>query len=87
MSMLGLGPGLRPSEGAEPTEPSDSTGSLLDNELVRSKESEDGMEGTGSLICKTEKSQSPVAQWFSNHLYGMYPAPRHLFSQRSLDLT
>ena len=50
MSMLGVGPGLRPSEGAEPTEPSDSAGSLLDSESVLSRESDEGMEGMGSLI-------------------------------------
>lgn len=43
-------PGLRPREGAEPTDPSERTGSVLDRESVLSKESEGDIEGIGSLI-------------------------------------
>lgn len=52
-SML-LGPGLGPRDGAEPTEPSDRTGSVLDSESVLSKDSDGDMAGTGSLIWKTK---------------------------------
>lgn len=48
--MVVLGPGLRPKDGAEPTEPSDRTGSVLDSESVLSKDSDEGIAGIGSLI-------------------------------------
>lgn len=47
-------PGLSPREGAEPNDPSDRTWSELDIESVLSKASAEGMEGMGSLICKSE---------------------------------
>lgn len=50
MSMVVLGPGLGPRDGAEPTDPSDRTGSLLDSESVLSRDSDGDMAGTGSLI-------------------------------------
>ncbi|TNN82261.1 hypothetical protein EYF80_007381 [Liparis tanakae] len=43
MSMAALGPGLSPSDGADPTDPSDRTGSVLDSESVLNKHSDDGM--------------------------------------------
>lgn len=48
--MLQGGPGLRPSEGAEPTEPSDKAGSVPDKESVLSKASEEESVPIGSLI-------------------------------------
>lgn len=45
-----MGPGLKPRDGADPTEPSDNTGSVLDMESVLKRESDEGMEGIGSLI-------------------------------------
>lgn len=50
MSMVVLGPGLRPRDGADPTDPSDRTGSVLDSESVLNKDSDGSMVGTGSLI-------------------------------------
>ena len=50
MSMAVLGPGLRPRDGADPTDPSDRTGSVLDSESVLSKDSDESMVGMGSLI-------------------------------------
>lgn len=50
MSMAVLGPGLRPRDGAEPTDPSDRTGSELESESVLNKDSDGGMVGTGSRI-------------------------------------
>lgn len=55
MSIPAVGPGLKPRDGAEPTEPSDKTGSVLDRESVLNKESEGGIEGIGSFICKRGK--------------------------------
>lgn len=49
-STLLVGPGLKPRDGADPTEPSDNTGSVLDMESVLKRESDEGMEGIGSLI-------------------------------------
>lgn len=50
MSMVVLGPGLRPRDGADPTDPSDKTGSLLDSESVLNNDSDGGMLEMGSLI-------------------------------------
>jgi len=49
-STLVVGPGLKPRDGADPTEPSDKTGSELDRESVLRRESDEGIEGIGSLI-------------------------------------
>lgn len=54
MSMVLLGPGLRPKDGAEPTEPSDRTSSLLDRESAVSRDSDGGRVETGSLIWETD---------------------------------
>lgn len=48
--MLHGGPGLKPSEGAEPTEPSDKAGSVPDKESVLSKASEEDRVPIGNLI-------------------------------------
>lgn len=45
-----MGPGLRPRDGADPTEPSDRTGSVLDKESVLKRDSDEGIERIGSLI-------------------------------------
>lgn len=50
LSVLQGGPGLKPSEGAEPTEPSDKAGSVPDKESVLSRESEDDRVLIGNLI-------------------------------------
>lgn len=50
MSSADVGPGLRPRDGADPTEPSERTGSVLDKESVLKSDSAEGMEGSGSLI-------------------------------------
>lgn len=50
MSTLVVGPGLKPRDGADPTEPSDKTGSVLDKESVLSRESDEAIEVIGSLI-------------------------------------
>lgn len=50
LSVLQGGPGLKPREGAEPTEPSDSAGSVPDKESVLSKASEEDMVPMGNLI-------------------------------------
>lgn len=50
MSMAVLGPGLRPRDGADPTDPSERIGSVLDSESVLNKDSDGSMVGTGSLI-------------------------------------
>lgn len=50
LSALQGGPGLKPREGAEPTEPSDKAGSVPDRESVLSKASEDDREEIGNLI-------------------------------------
>lgn len=50
LSVLQGGPGLKPSEGAEPTEPSDKAGSVPDKESVLSKASEEDRVPIGNLI-------------------------------------
>lgn len=50
MSSADVGPGLRPRDGADPTEPSDRTGSVLDKESVLRRDSDEGMGGRGSFI-------------------------------------
>lgn len=50
LSALQGGPGLKPSEGAEPTEPSDKAGSVPDKESVLSKASDEDRVPIGSLI-------------------------------------
>lgn len=45
-----LGPGLRPRDGADPTDPSDRTGSVLDSESVLKRDSDGGRVVMGSLI-------------------------------------
>lgn len=52
LSVLQGGPGLKPSEGAEPTEPSDKAGSVPDRESVLSKASEEDKLPMGNLIWK-----------------------------------
>lgn len=51
LSVLQGGPGLKPREGAEPTEPSDKAGSVPDKESVLSKASEEDRVPMGNLIC------------------------------------
>lgn len=53
------GPGLKPSEGAEPTEPSDKAGSVPDRESVLSKASEEDR-GIGNLIYNKIKKNQKV---------------------------
>lgn len=50
LSVLQGGPGLKPREGAEPTEPSDKAGSVPDKESVLSKASEEDRVPMGNLI-------------------------------------
>lgn len=47
-----LGPGLRPRKGAEPTDPSDRTGS--EKESVLNTDSKGGMVGSGNSNYKTD---------------------------------
>lgn len=47
--MVVLGPGLRPRDGADPIDPSERPGSVLDSESVLNKDY-DGSMGMGSLI-------------------------------------
>lgn len=58
--MLQGGPGLKPSEGAEPTEPSDKAGSVPDKESVLSKASEEGRVPTGNLIWEKTKQNRAI---------------------------
>lgn len=53
------GPGLNPSEGADPTEPSDRAGSVPDRESVLSRVSEDDI-GIGNLICNGTHNDESV---------------------------
>lgn len=50
LSALQGGPGLNPSEGAEPTEPSDRAGSVPDKESVLSNASEEDRVPIGNFI-------------------------------------
>lgn len=47
MAVLGLG--LRPRDGADPTDPSERTGSVLDSESVLNEVSDGSRAGTGSF--------------------------------------
>lgn len=47
MSMLELGPGLGPSDGADPMDPSDRAGSVPDSESLLSNDSDGGTAETG----------------------------------------
>lgn len=50
MFIVVLGWGLMPRDGADPTDPSDRTGSLLERESVRNKDSGGAKLETGNLI-------------------------------------
>ena len=50
MSTMVLGPGLGPKDGADPTDPSERAGSVLDSESVLNRDSDGSMSGMGSLI-------------------------------------
>lgn len=55
MSMATLGSGLSPRDGADPTDPSDRTCSVLDSESVLNRHSDEDMVGMGSLIWRQTK--------------------------------
>lgn len=55
LSVLQGGPGLKPREGAEPTEPSDKAGSVPDKESVLNKASEEDRVPIGNLIYNKRK--------------------------------
>lgn len=56
-------PGLRPKDGAEPTEPSERAGSVPDKESVRKRASEDDIVPIGSLIYKIQNNHT-----FTRHI-------------------